>query len=95
MAMDLNFHVTIERYQEFVTWDMQIEIEEGKITSRLGRDLCAVFLVDENRQYIDPVNAKKILGVMSIKQAGDTAKKLLDEIRGLEETAVPLEPVTG
>ena len=84
-APELHFHLTVSRIQDDMTLGMQAAIEDlqdGIFHPRDWRDLLALFLTDENDNYLPEADAKRAVNKLkgdSLRAASVSFSKALAE----------------
>ena len=90
--MDINFKFDGDRYLDSVTWDMMIEIDEllssqgEQIKPKLARQLCAIFLTDDNGNYYPMDEALRILGGFNMRHMIEASNKITSFMNQLQGT---------
>ena len=86
MTDTLRFHVTAERAGE-LTLGQLIDVED-KQTARSMADILWLFVVDDDKNYLDEAEARRRLRSMTMSQMREIVPRLMEEMK---TSAVPNE----
>ena len=78
--MEINFYFS-EQARKRLTWDDLDTIEmmqEGEVSTRRLRSLCARYMVDGNNVYLPHAKAMKLLGVLTEEEIQQTIKAFVE-----------------
>ena len=86
MTDTLRFHVTAERAGE-LTLGQLMDVED-KQTARSMADILWLFVVDDDKNYLDEAEARRRLRSMTMSQMREIVPRLMEEMK---TSAVPNE----
>ena len=78
----IKIRVDKNKLEKTVTLDQMIGLQEGDL--RLTADVMSLFVLDEDEQYIEKIEARKILGGLTMEElraaSTDFQKKVSDSV---------------
>jgi hypothetical protein len=96
----IRFNFDGDRYLDCMTWDMIIAVDEWMTTGAeivrpaLAKQLCAIFLTDDEGKYYPMDEALRVLGGFSMRQVTQAANNLVAFIKKMQnlqgQDALPL-----